>query len=70
MDAYAAFLENQNGIRRAEARASLLASLGPRPEPQPLRLFARQVAPLAGPVEILHEPRILTLPVDVSPRAA
>ena len=70
MDAYAAFIDTQNRIRHAEARATLLASLGPRPEPQPLRRFARQVIPLAGPVDILHAPRILTLPVDMSPRAA
>jgi hypothetical protein len=50
-------LETRLRIERAEQRATLLASLGALPKPGPMRLFARRVVPLAGPVEVRHAVR-------------
>ena len=52
--AFAHLLEMQLRTERANRRASLLASLGPLPKPEPLRIFRRRVVALPRPVDVRH----------------
>ncbi len=68
LDPMSHLLEVRLRTERATRRATLLASLGPLPKPEALRLFRRRPVPLSAPVEIRHAAakRASTLP----PRAA
>jgi hypothetical protein len=54
LDPMSHLLEVRLRTERATKRATLLASLGPLPKPQPLRLLRRRTVQLAAPVEIRH----------------
>lgn len=55
-DTNAHLIEMRFRTERAERRATLMASLGPLPKPEKLRLFQRRVVSLAAPVDVKHAP--------------